>query len=357
MGECLGVSSQLARNDFEIVELMCRRLYYRTWNEIVPRDGEALRRVGAMLRFFGGVARVLHSSGWVPHTTDVVQEHMYSSHFPADAETRFGIKAMWTLVNRVGRATDGVQLVVEPTSTTTRFYDCYHGTEIKRGPRPPPSPMPPSPEGYTLFSHQNSYSGHGGIDIDTVPVYVATMEQCAKRCEQDATCECVTFQPSKKGFNCWKRSACVVYQFEPSDDFSVIVNVNRTAMPLPPEPSTGALSLSLPVEAEGFGCVVEAEVAAGSSEVHHELSAFLNAMANMTKIPLSAYRKEWTYLPQVRWITCSAPTFRMPSKYLSALSADHDGCEQDCASLGTTRRIYFSPQGERLPFCLQWYRD
>jgi len=44
-----------------------------TWNGITPRDGEAIRRVATMLRFFGGKTTgkasedFLHSPEWEPH--------------------------------------------------------------------------------------------------------------------------------------------------------------------------------------------------------------------------------------------------------------------------------------------------
>ena len=124
------------------------------WNGIVPRDGEALRRVATMLRFLGGARGsgedVLHSAGWVPHTPEVVQSGVYASKWPANpsplptppaaatgaaasppAATGRVLNA-WTLVNRAGRnfAAPTAMLRVAASSTISRFFDCYAGAEI-----------------------------------------------------------------------------------------------------------------------------------------------------------------------------------------------------------------------------------
>lgn len=99
-----------------------------TWNEIVPADGEAIRRVGTMLRFFG--ARGFTTSpGWVPHTPAVVQNgSVFASEFP------LGVESLFTLVNRGGSNSTGAQLALpapSPTAPALHYYDCYHGTELK----------------------------------------------------------------------------------------------------------------------------------------------------------------------------------------------------------------------------------
>lgn len=116
-----------------------------TWNGIVPRDGEAIRRVGAMLRFFGGHARVLHSELWQPHTADVLPAHVYASRWPADAATREGVAQLWTLVNRAGGPVSGIPVLrVAPNSSTSRYFDCYAGVELTRGrPTAPLAPLAP----------------------------------------------------------------------------------------------------------------------------------------------------------------------------------------------------------------------
>ncbi len=105
------------------------------WNGIVPRDAETLRRVACLLRFFGGEVRLLHSSGWEPHTREASQPLVYASRWDADADdtrsAELGLLRLWTLVNRAGRELDGVQLRVVPVSDSSRFYDCYRGVEIE----------------------------------------------------------------------------------------------------------------------------------------------------------------------------------------------------------------------------------
>ena len=105
-----------------------------TWNGIVPRDGEAIRRVATMLRFFGGKAALLHSAGWVPHTTEVLQQHVYGSRWPAEPSdavaAKLGLRTMWTVVNRAGQDVDGAQLALKKPDPSSRYYDCYRGTEL-----------------------------------------------------------------------------------------------------------------------------------------------------------------------------------------------------------------------------------
>ena len=45
-----------------------------TWNGMVPRDGEATRRVGAMLRYLGSehAGAIIRSPLWEPHTPRAV---------------------------------------------------------------------------------------------------------------------------------------------------------------------------------------------------------------------------------------------------------------------------------------------
>jgi len=76
---------------------------------------------------------------------------------------------------------------------------------------------------YTTFDQQNSYTGHGGISIDTddtAPVGLSEYD-CKDRCDADSECQCVTFQPSTG--QCWKVSNCSPADFEASDDYSVFI--------------------------------------------------------------------------------------------------------------------------------------
>ena len=71
---------------------------------------------------------------------------------------------------------------------------------------------------YTLHANANSFTGYGGIDIDTdnAPVRM-TVAQCQHRCTDDPACDCVTYAPN--GFNsawgrCWKRKQCESSKFK-----------------------------------------------------------------------------------------------------------------------------------------------
>jgi iron(II)-dependent oxidoreductase len=90
------------------------------WNEITPRDAEALRRVARIERAF---AFLLTTRGWEPHTP-MLQYGAFASKFPGKGET------LWTIVNRNDYNLAGPQIQV-PYKTGTRFYDVWHGVELK----------------------------------------------------------------------------------------------------------------------------------------------------------------------------------------------------------------------------------
>ncbi|HEX4807658.1 MAG TPA: SUMF1/EgtB/PvdO family nonheme iron enzyme [Bryobacteraceae bacterium] len=89
------------------------------WNGIIPRDGEATRR---MARIERGIARFLTSKDWEPfypmHLYGV-----YASRWPAGDET------VWTIINRNEYDIAGKQMSV-PAQDGFRYFDLYHGTEL-----------------------------------------------------------------------------------------------------------------------------------------------------------------------------------------------------------------------------------
>ena len=89
------------------------------WNQIKPRDAEALRRISAIERTF---AASLVSSMWQPHAL-TSQFGVFASRWPAKDRT------LWTLVNRNGYAVTGEQLRV-PTDSSMHFYDLWNGIEL-----------------------------------------------------------------------------------------------------------------------------------------------------------------------------------------------------------------------------------
>ena len=90
------------------------------WNQITPRDAEALRRVAKIER---QVADFLVSPDWEPHTP-VVNHGVYASKFPVEGKT------LWTIVNRNEYEVHGDQMVV-PDRPGRKYYDLWHGVELK----------------------------------------------------------------------------------------------------------------------------------------------------------------------------------------------------------------------------------
>ena len=102
-----------------------------SWNAIIERDGEAIRRIALMLRYFGARG-FMQSSEWAPHTPEVLQmsDGVYGSAFPLGAATG---ETVWTLVNRNDAARSGAQLLPVVQGTASRplhFFDCYRGVPL-----------------------------------------------------------------------------------------------------------------------------------------------------------------------------------------------------------------------------------
>jgi len=90
------------------------------WNGINSRDAEATRRVSSIEREF---AKFLVSPDWDP-LSPMHNYGVYASRWPLGDET------LWTIVNRNAFDLDGSQMDV-PAVTGMRYYDLYHGNEIK----------------------------------------------------------------------------------------------------------------------------------------------------------------------------------------------------------------------------------
>jgi formylglycine-generating enzyme required for sulfatase activity len=89
------------------------------WNQITPRDAEALRRVARIERQF---ADLLVSRDWEPHTP-TLQYGVFASRFPGQGRT------LWTLVNRNEYDVAGEQIEI-PHPEGARYYDLWSGTEL-----------------------------------------------------------------------------------------------------------------------------------------------------------------------------------------------------------------------------------
>ncbi|MFY9647012.1 MAG: SUMF1/EgtB/PvdO family nonheme iron enzyme [Terriglobales bacterium] len=90
------------------------------WNQITPRDAEALRRVATIER---SLANFLISPDWQPYA-ETVQAGVYASRWPQGQNT------LWTLVNRNQYDIESRQLSL-PASAGTRYFDLWHGVELK----------------------------------------------------------------------------------------------------------------------------------------------------------------------------------------------------------------------------------
>ena len=90
------------------------------WNQLTPRDSEALRRISRIERQF---AALLVSPDWEPHTP-VLQYGIFASEFPSPADI------LWTFINRNEYDVTGRQIEV-PHRADAHYFDLWHGVEIK----------------------------------------------------------------------------------------------------------------------------------------------------------------------------------------------------------------------------------
>ena len=89
------------------------------WNQMTPRDAEALRRTATIERAY---APLLANQQWEPHVY-MQQFGVFASKWPAAQQT------LWTIVNRNSYAVSGRQLVV-PYKAEVRYFDLWHGVEL-----------------------------------------------------------------------------------------------------------------------------------------------------------------------------------------------------------------------------------
>ena len=90
------------------------------WNQMTPRDAEALRRISKIYRT---VPDLVVSKDWTPHVP-TLRYGVYSSMFPASGRT------LWTIVNRNEFRVDGRIMTVE-NRAGRRYYDLWNGIELK----------------------------------------------------------------------------------------------------------------------------------------------------------------------------------------------------------------------------------
>ena len=91
------------------------------WNQITPRDAEALRRIAKIERAFAGL---LAGPEWEPHTP-MLRYGVFASRWPARDLT------LWTIVNRNEYGVKGRQIEAPYPQEGRRYYDLWHGMELK----------------------------------------------------------------------------------------------------------------------------------------------------------------------------------------------------------------------------------
>ena len=90
------------------------------WNQMTPRDAEALRRTAAIERVF---AAMLANPAWEPNTP-TRNFGVFASKWPGDTQT------LWTMVNRNAYDVEGSQLRL-PKEDGAHYYDLWHGVELE----------------------------------------------------------------------------------------------------------------------------------------------------------------------------------------------------------------------------------
>src|SRR2546430_5418889 len=91
------------------------------WNQITPRDAEALRRIAKIERAFAGL---LAGPEWEPHTP-MLRYGVFASKWPARDLTP------WTIVNRNEYGVTGRQIDARYPKQGLRYYDVWRGVELK----------------------------------------------------------------------------------------------------------------------------------------------------------------------------------------------------------------------------------
>ena len=112
------------------------------WNQLTPRDAEAVRRIAAIERVFSGL---LTSSEWEPHSP-TQYFGVFASKWPGKNET------LWTIVNRNHYSVSGGEMRV-PFVRGTRCFDIWHGVEI----------TPTVDNGVATLSFAIEANGYGAI--------------------------------------------------------------------------------------------------------------------------------------------------------------------------------------------------
>jgi formylglycine-generating enzyme required for sulfatase activity len=119
------------------------------WNGITPRDAEATRRVATIER---AISLFLVSKEWEP-MAPMLRYGVYASRWP------MGEQAVWAIVNRNEYAVEGDQIEVR-ASPGARYFDLYHGVELKTEARP---------GGRTVLAFPIEAKGYGAVLTTNTP--------------------------------------------------------------------------------------------------------------------------------------------------------------------------------------------
>jgi len=135
------------------------------WNQLTPRDAEALRRIALIERRF---ADMLTSPQWEPHTPSL-QYGVFASKWP------LGQNTLWTIVNRNAYSVSGEQLSIS-AKNDLRYFDLWHGRELH----------PEMFDGAATLSFEIEPRGYGAILAvtavdDSLQNFLNTMAQQSER--------------------------------------------------------------------------------------------------------------------------------------------------------------------------------
>jgi iron(II)-dependent oxidoreductase len=129
------------------------------WNGITPRDAEATRRVATMER---AMAPFLVSKEWEPFAP-TKRWGVFASRWPGNEQT------FWTIVNRNEYDVAGPQMEI-PSQEGMRYFDLYHGVELK----------PEQRDGHGVLSFSLEAKGYGAI-LATGAAPSASVSELMKR--------------------------------------------------------------------------------------------------------------------------------------------------------------------------------
>ena len=136
------------------------------WNQLTPRDAEALRRIATIERFF---APLMVSLDWQPYAA-TRQAGVFASRFPGAGMT------LWTVVNRNEHEVGGEQIALDDAAGR-RFFDVWNGVALE----------PRRADGQAVFDFAIEGQGFGallaldaGASVEGLDAFLAQMRAGSK---------------------------------------------------------------------------------------------------------------------------------------------------------------------------------